>query len=194
MDDCSDATGRDSVTQVELTQLELTIEQIQRESSAQLSLDDLTQESETVLEAPAFHSTNRSVSFGPTTYSQPPYPTNNPVSFPPLATQSSLGEDEIALLEDVDIEISIPSRIISMDFPKADDGHEEDVAKVIRKSFSKLGLRRGQDAISALSRSGLSLGHITLMSQVEAAVEGQEPEDQFWEMVCMCALVCSSCH
>ena len=79
-----------------------------------------------------------------------------------------------------------------MDFPRDDDGREDDVAKAIRRSFS--GLHCGQDDISALSRNGLSLDHITLMSQVEDAVEGQGPEDQFWEKVSTCALVCSSCY
>ena len=176
---------------LEMTQLEITIDAIQRarDNENELESSGPVRDDNTMANSPRpVTLAQRSVSFGPTTYSEPSFPANRSISFssyPSSTGQDHLGEDEIALVEDVDIEMSIPSKLVSLDFPKADDGQEEDVAKVIRKSFLKLGLRPGaQDAVAALSKSGLSLGHISLMSQVEAAVEGQEPGDLFWEEVC----------
>ena len=40
------------------------------------------------------------------------------------------GVEEIALLEDVEIEMEIPSKLTVLDFPRTEDGQEEDVAKV----------------------------------------------------------------
>lgn len=191
MDDSVDIPalqGESDNPHLEMTQLEITVDAIQRERHNEVESSEPIGDESTLSNSPQpVTFAQRSVSFGPTTYSEPTFPVNRSISFSsyPSTSQDHLGEDEIALLEDVDIEMSIPSRLVSLDFPKADDGHDEDVAKVIRKSFSKLGLRPGaQDAIAALSKSGLSLGHISLMSQVEAAVEGQEPGDLFWEEVC----------
>ena len=105
-------------------------------------------------------------------------------SFPDPAA-SGLGspgaEDTIALLEDIEIDMTIPSKLTALDFPKAEDGRDEDIAKVIRKSFSKLGLPHSpQDALSSLAKSGLSR-HLSWQAQVEAAVEHQG--EDFWERV-----------
>ena len=73
-------------------------------------------------------------------------PRSHGVSFSRFASYASttLGHDEIhvEVLEDVDIDMVIPIKLSALEFPKAEDGHEEDVAKVIRKSFSKLGLSK----------------------------------------------------
>ncbi len=180
----SDPAPEKVETEVEMTQLESTINNIQIEASA---MQTEMQEGAQLPYIPPSRP-ERSVSFGPaTSYSESGgyvRPLRSFSSYPSAAAQSTLGEEEIALVEDVDIEMSIPSRLIGMEFPKADDGHEEDVAKVIRKSFSKMGLRHGdQDAISVLSKTSLSLGHISLMSDVEEAVDGEEPGDHFWETV-----------
>ena len=171
-------------TEVEMTQLESTINNTQIEASA---MQSEMQEGAQLPYVPPSRP-ERSVSFGPAaSYSESDgyaRPLRSFSLYPSAAAQSTLGEEEIALVDDVNIEMSIPSRLIGMEFPKADDGHEEDVAKVIRKSFSKMGLRHGdQDAISVLSKTSLSLGHISLMSVVEEAVDGEEPGDHFWETV-----------
>lgn len=190
------STNNDKSRPYDVTGAEL--EMIQLELTASAS-DEVQSESETLqpslkyLEDADMQKNRplRSVSFVPS-YSEPGmnqrarHPLFSLRSQPSVGDRSAvtLGEEEIALVEDVDIDMNIPASLISMDFPKTDDGHEEDVAKVIRKSFSKLGLRHGeQDALSVLSKASLSLGHISLMSQVESALEGQEPGDHFWELV-----------
>ena len=91
-------------------------------------------------------------------------------------------EDEIVLLEDVDFEMVIPTKLSALDFPKAEDGHEEDVAEVIRKSFSKLGMEHQsrQESLAGLAHGALSL-HLSWQAQVEASVEQQG--DEFWRRV-----------
>ena len=102
-------------------------------------------------------------------------------SLPEPAEHGPGPEDTIALLEDVEIDIAIPSKLMALDFPKAEDDRDEDVAKVIRKSFSKLGLPHSpQDALSSLAKTGLSR-HLSWQAQVESAVEHQG--DEFWERV-----------
>ena len=121
---------------------------------------------------------------------QVPPPTARSVSFGrgrSIVSQQPC-EDEIVLLEDVDIDVAIPPKLTCLDFPKAEEGREEDVAKVIRKSFSKLGLRSAtQDALTALAESGLTLAHVSWQSQIEKAVEHQD--DQFWEKVRSCTCI-----
>ncbi len=183
-----------STTEVEMTQLELASDKVQSEAEtlqpSLLALEIVENAPTGVLVQTRRPShPQRSVSFGPSSHSEPntngyaQHPLLSFRSYPSATVHSTLGEEEIALVEDVDIDMSIPTSLITMDFPKPDDGHEEDVAKVIRKSFSKLGLRHGeQDALSVLSKANLSFEHISLMSQIESALEGQEPEDHFWEM------------
>lgn len=109
-------------------------------------------------------------------------------TFGSYASASRAMEDEIAILEDVDIDIVIPSKLSALDFPKAEDGQEEDVAKVIRKSFSKLGVERHHqpDPMAVLAEGALSL-HLSWQAQVEAAVEQQG--DEFWQRVSEWAVV-----
>ena len=111
----------------------------------------------------------------------PSLPPTESFSFPEPALGSPGPDDTIALLEDVEIDIAIPSKLMALDFPKAEDDRDEDVAKVIRKSFSKLGLPHSpQDALSSLAKTGLSR-HISWQAQVESAVEHQG--DDFWQRV-----------
>ncbi len=108
---------------------------------------------------------------------RPPFRT-----FDSRASTTQALEDEITILEDVDIDVVIPSKLSALDFPKAEDGHEEDVAKVIRKSFSKLGVERHaqSDPLAVLAHGALSL-HLSWQAQVEAAVQHQD--DDFWQRV-----------
>lgn len=111
----------------------------------------------------------------------------------PSASAKKKEEDKIVFVEHVEIEMSTPDKqlLTSMDFPKADDGHEEDVAKVIRKSFSKIGVGHNTpDALAAISKS--FLGHVTFMSDVEAAVDKHEQADQIWQKVCQRACIYSA--
>ena len=115
----------------------------------------------------------------------PSLPPTESFSFFPEPSENMQGspdhDDTIALLEDVEIDIAIPSKLMALDFPKAEDDRDEDVAKVIRKSFSKLGPpQRGQDALSSLAKTGVSC-HLSWQAQVESAVEHQG--DDFWQRV-----------
>ena len=71
-----------------------------------------------------------------------------------------------------------------MDYPKVEEGHDEDVAKVIRKKFSKLGLDEGsQDVFALLSDDQVQSGYASWQARIEeAANEGAD--DTFWEKVC----------
>ena len=100
-------------------------------------------------------------------------------------------DDDIVCVEDVDICLDIPSKLIQLDYPKAEDGHDEDVAKVIRKKFSKLGLKENtQDVLTILSlndqpQSGL---YMSWQARFEEAVE-EEKDDTFWKDVCFIVLL-----
>lgn len=185
------ADGLNGPPPMEMTQLEIAIDSIQAESYNEIVSSEVVNNDNDVSDSlKTVPVTNRSVSFGPISYSEPTISENRSISFNSYpSVQSILDGDEIALVEDVDIDVAIPSRLLSLEFPKADDGREEDVARVIRKSFSKLGVHpSSQYDLSTLSDIGLHLHHVSLMSQIEAAIEGQEPGDLFWEEVCYACL------
>lgn len=103
-------------------------------------------------------------------------------------TKSSVNQfprdDDICYLEDVDICLVIPPKLQQLNYPKAEEGHEEDVAKVIRKKFSKLGLEEGsKDILAFLSSDQQQSSYISWQAHIEEAAE-EETDDTFWEKVC----------
>lgn len=94
-------------------------------------------------------------------------------------------DDDIVFVEDVDICLAIPPKLRQLDYPRVEDGHDEDVAKVIRKKFAKLGLDEGTpDVLAILSSDKLKSGYISWQAQIEEAAE-EEADDTFWENVCL---------
>ena len=102
-------------------------------------------------------------------------------------------DDDIVCVEDVDICLVIPPKLRQLDYPKAEDGHDEDVAKVIRKKFSKLGLEEGtRDILAILSNDQLDSGFLSWQARIEEAAN-EEANDAFWKDVCF-NLSCTSCQ
>ena len=100
-------------------------------------------------------------------------------------------DDDIVCVEDVDICLDIPTRLRQLDYPKAEDGHDEDVAKVIRKKFSKLGLEEStQDVLAILSNDQLQSGFMSWQARFEEAAT-EEEDDTFWKNVCFIVLLLS---
>lgn len=99
------------------------------------------------------------------------------------AKQVPLDDNDIAVIQDVEIHMVIPSKLKLLDYPRVEDGHDEDVAKVIRKKFSKLGLdESSQDVFTFLSSDQLQSGYISWQARIEEAAEDED--DTFWEKVC----------
>ena len=90
---------------------------------------------------------------------------------------------DICLIEEIDISFDIPSKLTQIDYPKVADAHKEDVAKVIRKKFSKLGINEGHtDIFSFLSSGELQSSFLSWQAHIEEAV--RDETDEFWENVC----------
>ena len=91
-------------------------------------------------------------------------------------------DDIIAFVDEVDICLDIPPKLRQIDYPKVADAHEEDVAKVIRKKFSKLGIDDGPtDVFSFLSSDELQTSFMSWQARIEEAVVDET--DEFWENV-----------
>ena len=91
--------------------------------------------------------------------------------------------DDIYYVEDVDIGLVIPSKLRHLDYPKVEDSHDEDIAKVIRKKFSKLGIdKSSKDVLSFLSSDHHHGSYISWQAQIEEAAR-EEDDDAFWENV-----------
>ena len=92
-------------------------------------------------------------------------------------------DDDICFLEDVDICLVIPSKLLHLDYPRVEDSHDEDVAKVIRKKFSKLGIdESSKDILSFLSSDYQHSNYVSWQARIEEAAE-EEEDDAFWENV-----------
>ena len=93
-------------------------------------------------------------------------------------------DDIIAFVDEVDICLDIPPKLSQIDYPRVADAHEEDVAKVIRKKFSKLGIDEGPtDVFSFLSSDELQTSFMSWQARIEEAV--MDEPDEFWEHVCL---------
>ena len=91
-------------------------------------------------------------------------------------------DDDICFIEEIDICLDIPSKLRQIDYPKVADAHEEDVAKVIRKKFSKLGIDEDHaDIFNFLSSGELQTSYISWQARIEEAVVDES--DEFWENV-----------
>ena len=91
-------------------------------------------------------------------------------------------DHDICFIEEIDISFDIPSKLTQIDYPKVADAHKEDVAKVIRKKFSKLGINEGHtDIFSFLSSGELQSSFLSWQAQIEEAVKDET--DEFWENV-----------
>ena len=92
-------------------------------------------------------------------------------------------DDDISFLEDVDICLVIPSKLRHLDYPRVEDSHDEDVAKVIRKKFSKLGIdETSKDILAFLSSDHQHSSYVSWQVRIEEAAE-EEDNDAFWENV-----------
>lgn len=92
-------------------------------------------------------------------------------------------DDDICYLEDVDICLVIPSKLLHLDYPRVEDSHNEDVAKVIRKKFSKLGIdESSKDVLSFLSSDYQHSSYVSWQTRIEEAAH-EEENDMFWENV-----------
>ena len=92
-------------------------------------------------------------------------------------------DDDICFLEDVDICLAIPSKLLHLDYPRVEDSHDEDVAKVIRKKFSKLGIdESSKDVLTFLSSDHQHSSYVSWQAQIEEATE-EEENDTFWQNV-----------
>ena len=92
-------------------------------------------------------------------------------------------DDDICFLEDVDICLMIPSKLRHLDYPRVEDSHDEDVAKVIRKKFSKLGIdETSKDILSFLSSNHQHSSYVSWQARIEEAAE-EENDDAFWQNV-----------
>ena len=92
-------------------------------------------------------------------------------------------DDDICFLEDVDICLMIPSKLRHLDYPRVEDSHDEDVAKVIRKKFSKLGIdETSKDILAFLSSDHQHSSYVSWQARVEEAAE-EEENDAFWQNV-----------
>ena len=102
-------------------------------------------------------------------------------------------DDEIICIDDVDIQLSIPNKLQCLDYPKVGDGHDEDVVKVIRKKFTKLGLHDDlQDGPAVLSGDHVQAGYISLQTQIEEAASRED--DTFLKSVCSYVITCYIIH
>ena len=92
-------------------------------------------------------------------------------------------DDDICFLEDVDICLMIPSKLRHLDYPRVEDSHDADVAKVIRKKFSKLGIdETSKDILSFLSSDHQHSSYVSWQARIEEAAE-EENDDAFWQNV-----------
>lgn len=74
-------------------------------------------------------------------------------------------DDDIVIVEDIEIRGSvIPPKLLRVDFPQAEDCHDQDVAEVIRKKFSKLGIGKGSKDIDILALLSSDQQHSTYSS------------------------------
>lgn len=74
-------------------------------------------------------------------------------------------DDDIVIVEDIEIPGSvIPPKLLRVDFPQAEDCHDQDVAEVIRKKFSKLGIGKGSKDIDILALLSSDQQHSTYSS------------------------------
>ena len=105
-----------------------------------------------------------------------------------LSSKQVPDDDDICFIEEIDICLDIPSKLRQIDYPKVADAHEEDVAKVIRKKFSKLGIDEDHaDIFSFLSSGELQTSYISWQARIEEAVKDES--DEFWENVS--TVICS---
>ena len=88
-------------------------------------------------------------------------------------------EDDISFLEEVDICLEIPSKLRHLDYPTVEHNHDEDVAKVIRKKFSKLGIDK---TLNFLSSDHQHSSFVSWEAQIKEVVMKEE-NDAFWEQV-----------
>ena len=86
-------------------------------------------------------------------------------------------EDDISFLEEVDICLEIPSKLRHLDYPTVEHNHDEDVAKVIRKKFSKLGIDKTLNFLSS-DHQHSSFVSWKARARIEEAVK--EENDAFW--------------
>lgn len=92
-------------------------------------------------------------------------------------------DDDICFVEDVDICLVIPPKLLHLDYPRVEDSHDEDVAKVIRKKFSKLGIdESSKDILSFLSSNHQHSSYVSWQARIEEAAH-EEEDDTFWETV-----------
>ena len=92
-------------------------------------------------------------------------------------------DDDICFLEDVEICLVIPPKLLQLDYPRVEDSHDEDVAKVIRKKFSKLGIdESSKDILTFLSSDHQHSSYVSWQARIEEAAE-EEDNDTFWQNV-----------
>ena len=93
-------------------------------------------------------------------------------------------DDDICFVEDVDICLVIPTKLRHLEYPRVEDSHDEHVAKVIRKKFSKLGIEEtSKDVLAFLSSEQQHSSYISWQARIEEAAN-EEANDAFWEKVC----------
>ena len=90
-------------------------------------------------------------------------------------------EDDISFLEEVDICLEIPSKLRHLDYPTVEQNHDEEVAKIIRKKFSKLGIDKTAKGIAFLSSDHQHISFVSWEARIEEAVK--EENDAFWKKV-----------
>ena len=92
-------------------------------------------------------------------------------------------DDDICYVEDVDICLVIPFKLLHLDYPRVEDSHDKDVANVIRKRFSKLGIdESSKDVFSFLSSDHQHSSYVSWQARIEEAAH-EEENDMFWENV-----------